>query len=128
MKRRPFSRLIAIATAALLLSSQAAMAGFACPLTGETPQAMHEAMAMDEGACHQAAEAGSKTICQKTCQDEPQQRDVASVDIPAVPVHDAPPVAKSEGWVPVLLALPPEPDRARPTAPPPRIKNARFLK
>ncbi|QJR12744.1 hypothetical protein DSM104443_03837 [Usitatibacter rugosus] len=126
MTRRPFRRLLALLATVTLLSSQAAMAGFACPLTGETPQAMHQAM--DEGACHKAPDAGSKTLCQKSCQDEAQQRDNPQVDVPAVPVHDAPPVAKSEGWVPVLLALPPEPDRARPTAPPPRIKNARFQK
>jgi hypothetical protein len=126
MTRRPFFRFLAIAAAACVGLTQVALAGYACPLMGETPQAMHEAM--EGGECYKVPEAGSKTLCHKTCQDEPQKRDIPSVDIPAVPVSEALPVDRLDRVSIALLAMPPDADLLRATSPPPRIQHSRFLK
>ncbi|APV49593.1 hypothetical protein BWI17_07830 [Betaproteobacteria bacterium GR16-43] len=119
-------RFLAILTAFALMSSQMALASFACPFVGESPQAMDESM--DAGACPEAMRDGSRTICHKTVQAEPSKHDVPSVDVPPVPVSDARPVARVDAVSIALLAMPPDADLLRATSPPPRIRHSRFLK
>ena len=74
MKRRSLIlRLWAFAAAVSLAFTQVALAAFACPL-GE-PQ-MHQEMASED--CHDA-DPGTRHLCVKTCQDEPQKYEVVAL-------------------------------------------------
>lgn len=104
--------------------TQVALASFACPMD-VAPQAMQQAM--DDGACDMGSNAGSRTLCSKTCQDEPQKPDVPALDVPP-PAPDAGLKVRQPDIQLALAALPPPADRDRPVEPPPRKKSARERK
>lgn len=119
-------RAFALLLAAALAFSQVALASFACPMQGQPAAEMYEAM--ESGHCAMAPEAGDKTLCLKTCQDEPLKHDVPALDLPVLPA--SPGLRVEPAPVPslTLLALPPDADVTRVTSPPPYLRFARFLK
>ena len=125
-KRTPFRRIVALVIATALAMTQLALSAYACPSAlGLAAAAPHE-----QADCHRGApesDPGRVPLCVKTCQDEPQK-----CDAPALAVLPQP---SGEG-----LRLEPMPDRLlrvamhadaglrRPSAPPPNLLFARFLK
>lgn len=104
--------------------TQVALASFACPME-LSPQAMEQAM--EDGACDMGSNAGSRTLCTKSCHDEPQKSDIPALDVPA-PAAEAGLKVRPPDIQLALAALPPPVDRDRPVEPPPRKKSARERK
>jgi hypothetical protein len=114
-------RIWAFATAISLGFAQVALAAFTCPVAAP---AMAQVMSAED--CHEA-DPGTKHLCVKTCQDEPQKSEA--------PVFAALPPSTEGGLRIEMRQLQAANDRIavdatleRATAPPPAILFSRFLK
>lgn len=80
-KRRLLAKIRVLATAFVLGFTQVALAAYVCPMgVPEMAHAMasgHD-MAMGEEGCHEPGGV-SRHLCIKTCHDEPQKNEVASL-------------------------------------------------
>ena len=121
-RRSPLVRLWAVLTVFALAFSQVAMAAFAPPAA---MPAMAVEMASEQG-CHEV-DPGTKHVCIKTCQGEPQKDEAASLAAlpPALDTGlriDHPALTLPTGRDTRASLL------ARATAPPPHLLFTRFLK